>query len=100
MTIMRSAVPPLVTHAFVPFSTQSSPSRTAWVRSAAASEPASGSDSANAPSSSPRAIGFRKRSCCAALPWRTSIVAGSELWTLIDTAIDASTAAISSSARR
>ena len=52
------------THALVPLSTQSSPSRTACVRSDAASEPASGSESANAPSISPRAIGCRKRSLC------------------------------------
>jgi hypothetical protein len=100
MTIMRSAVPPLVAQAFIPFSTQPSPSRTACARIPEGSEPASGSDSANPTSSSPRASGLSQRSCCAGLPWRTSIVAGIAFWMLIDTAIDASAAAISSSARR
>ena len=65
----RRRASPLVTHAFVPLSTQSSPSRTACVRSDAASDPASGSDSANAPSISPRAIGLRNRSFCSSLPY-------------------------------
>ena len=64
MARMTSPLVPLDTHALVPFRIQSSPSRTACVRSDAASEPASGSDSANAPSNSPRAIGLRKRSFC------------------------------------
>ena len=88
------------THAFVPVSTQSSPSGTAWQRSAAASLPASGSERANAPSSSPRAIGRSHRSFCASVPQRNSICVGSELCTLIMTAADASAAAISSSASR
>ena len=62
ITISTSASLPLVTHALVPLITQQSPSRTACDVSDAASDPASGSDSANAPSSSPRAIGARKRS--------------------------------------
>ena len=67
ITIMRSAVPPLVAHAFMPFSTQPSPepSRTAWARIPAGSDPASGSDSAKPASSSPRASGLSQRSCCA-----------------------------------
>jgi len=68
ITIMTSAVPPLVAQAFVPDSTQRSPSRTARVHSAAASEPDSGSDSAKPASISPRAIDFNQRSFCAALP--------------------------------
>ena len=59
MARMTPAWVPLVTHDFVPSITQWSPSRTACALSDAASEPASGSDSAKAPSSSPRAIGRR-----------------------------------------
>ena len=97
---MTSAVPPLLIHALAPFSTHPSPLRTARARSPAASEPASASESAKAPSSSPRAIGLSQRSCCAALPCRSSICVGSELCTATDTAMDASAAAISSTASR
>ena len=41
MATITPAAGPLETHAFVPFNTQQSPSRTACVRSEAASEPAS-----------------------------------------------------------
>jgi hypothetical protein len=91
---------PLVTQALVPVRIQSFPSRRARVVSAAASEPASGSDNAKAPSVSPRAMGGRKRARCSSEPCRKIICVGSELWTLIRTAADASTAAISSSATR
>ena len=100
MAMMTSALLPFVTHALVPLSTQSSPSRTACVRSDAASEPASGSESAKAPSNSPRAIGRRNFCFCASVPQRRIICVGSELCTLIATATLASTAAISSSATR
>src|SRR6185437_11931929 len=99
-TRITPAYGPLVTHALVPLRIQSSPSRTACVDNAAASEPASGSDSAKAPSNSPRAIGLRKRCFWSSLPKVDSICVGSELWTLIITATDASAAAISSSATR
>ena len=51
-TTWTSAIPPLVAHVFVPFSTHSSvaSSYTARVRMAATSLPASGSDEQNAPS--------------------------------------------------
>src|SRR5690242_6477054 len=100
MTSMRSAVPPFVAHALAPFSTHSFPSRAARVRSAAASEPDSGSESANPTRTSPRAIGRSQRSCCARVPWRTSIVVGIALWIDSETAMLASAAAISSSASR
>jgi len=100
ITTMRSAVPPFVAQAFAPDSTQRSPSRTARVRSAAASEPDSGSDSAKPASASPRAIALSQRFFCAALPWRASIVVGMALWIESDTATLASAAAISSSASR
>src|SRR6185312_4387244 len=99
-TRITPAYGPLVTHALVPLRIQSSPSRTACVDNAAASEPASGSESAKAPSNSPRAIGLRKRCFWSSLPKVDSICVGSELWTLIITATDASAAAISSSATR
>src|ERR1043166_8852775 len=86
----RITVPgdPLETHALVPFRTQWSPWRTACVRSDAASEPASGSDSANAPSNSPRAIGRRYFCFCCSVPQRRIIWVGRELWTLIVTAAE------------
>ena len=59
---------PFVIHCLEPFSTQSSPSDTALVRSEPASEPAPGSVSANAPSCSPRASGGTKRARCSSVP--------------------------------
>ena len=100
MTRMTPAWLPADTQDLVPSSTQWSPSRTACVRSDAASEPASDSDNANAPSNSPRAIGARKRCFCSSLPKRRIICVGSELCTDIKTAADASAAAISSRTRR
>src|SRR5881394_3233600 len=100
MIIIRSAVPAFVAHALVPFSTQSLPSLVACARSAAASDPASASDSAKPASSSPRAIGCSQRSFCAGVPCFTSIVVGMALWIPIETAIAASAAEISSSASR
>ena len=70
---MTPPYPPPDTHALVPFNTQPSPSRTAWHVSDAASEPASGSESANTPRRSPRAIGLRYRVFCSSLPQRNSI---------------------------
>ncbi len=90
------AVSPLVTHALVPFSTQASPSSVAVARSPAASEPLSASDSENAASTSPRAIGRSHRSFCASVPWARSIDTGSELCTDNEIEIEASAAAISS----
>ena len=100
MIIITSAVPPFVAHALAPDSTQSAPSRTAWAQSEAASEPDPGSESANPASSSPRAIGLSQRSFWGGLPCRTSIVVGIALWMATDTAMLASPAASSSSARR
>ena len=60
--------PPFVIHCFVPVIVQPSSSATAAVRSAPASEPASGSVSANAPIASPRASGGTKRLRCSSLP--------------------------------
>src|SRR5437667_1927866 len=68
MTIITSAVPPLVAHALVPDSTHWSPARSARAESDAASEPDSGSESAKPASSSPRAIGLSQRSFWRALP--------------------------------
>ena len=53
---------------FVPEIFQPSPSGVAEVRSEPASEPASGSVRANAPSSSPRASGGTKRDRCSSVP--------------------------------
>src|SRR6266568_5996533 len=100
MIIIRSAVPALVAHAFVPFSTQCLPSRVACDRSDAASEPDSASESANPASSSPRAIGFSQRSLCSGVPCFTSIVVGIALWIPTETAMEESAAEISSSSIR
>ncbi len=61
-------MPPLEIHVLQPSSTQPSPSRRARIASAATSDPASGSDSANAAMASPRATSGSQRSRCAALP--------------------------------
>ncbi len=55
-------------HCFEPEIVQPSPSGTAAVRSAPASEPEPGSVSAKAPISSPRASGGTKRSFCSSVP--------------------------------
>ena len=60
--------PPFVIHCFVPVIVQPSPSGSAAVRSEAASEPASGSVSANAPIFSPRASGGTNRDLCSSVP--------------------------------
>ena len=71
MRANSSTVPPkapFVIHCFAPVIVQPSPSATAAVRSEPASEPASGSVSANAPIASPRASGGTKRLRCSSLP--------------------------------
>ena len=55
-------------HCFAPVIDQPSPSATAAVRSDPASEPASGSVSAKAPTVSPRASGGTKRDFCSSVP--------------------------------
>src|SRR6266498_2894998 len=59
---------PFVIHCFAPVIAQPSPAGSALVRSAPASEPASGSVSANAPITSPRARGGTKRDFCSSVP--------------------------------
>ncbi len=73
ITSTTSASPPLVTHIFSPFSTQSSPSRTARALRLAASLPASASESAKAPSTSPRAMGGSHFRFCSSLPYLRTI---------------------------
>ena len=55
-TTATSAMPPLVIHCFEPLSTQSSPSRLAFVRMPDGSEPKSGSVSPKQPIRSPAAM--------------------------------------------
>ena len=62
------ACAPFVIHCFEPVMRQPSPSGSARVRSEPASEPASGSVSANAPIPSPRASGGTKRARCSSVP--------------------------------
>ena len=90
----------MVIHALAPFSTHPPSVLVACAASAAASDPASASERAKPPSSSPRAMGRSQRSFCASLPLARIIWVGSELCTLIATATDASPRAISSSAVR
>ena len=61
---------PLVIHCFEPEIVQPSSSAVAAVRSEPASEPDSGSVSAKAPISSPRASGGTKRLRCSSVPKR------------------------------
>jgi hypothetical protein len=72
-TTWTSAIPPLVMNTFVPFSTHSSPSRSARVRSEARSEPAFGSEKPRHQSSSAlRSVG-RNRAFCSAVPNARSV---------------------------
>jgi hypothetical protein len=66
--IATSAMPPFVIHIFVPFNTQSEPSRPAWVRIRAGSLPASGSVRPKQPIVSPRAILGSHRCFCSSVP--------------------------------
>src|SRR5215471_3412767 len=68
-TTAMSAMEPLVIHIFVPLSTQSEPSRTAWVRIEAGSDPWSGSVSPKQPIASPAAIRGSHSSFCSSLPY-------------------------------
>src|SRR6188472_737287 len=63
-------MPPFEIHVLAPSSTNSLPSRRAWHVIAATSEPAAGSDNANAAIASPRATRgrYRNRQCAAAEP--------------------------------
>ncbi len=61
-------MPPFEIHVLQPSSTQSPPSRTARIVIAATSEPASGSDSANAAIAVPCATAGSQRAFCASLP--------------------------------
>ena len=82
---------------FWPLMTHSSPSRTAVVRIDAGSEPASGSDSANAGDFSPVAHGGRKRCFCSSVPNRR-IGSVPSSWTIRISALEAHALAISSTA--
>ncbi len=70
MATHTSAWPPLVVNVFAPFSTQPPSRRSALVRVPPASEPASGSVSAQQPSFSPRASGTTYRRLCSSPPKR------------------------------
>jgi hypothetical protein len=85
----------LVIQLFWPLITHSSPSRTAVVRIAAGSEPASGSLSAKAGESSPEAQPGRKRCFCSSLP-NSTIGSVPSSWTIRIRALEAQTLAISS----
>ncbi len=62
------ACSPFVIHCLAPVIVQPSPFASAFVRSDAASDPASGSVSAKAPMPSPRASGGTKRERCSSVP--------------------------------
>src|SRR5450756_2325810 len=80
MTIFDILVPELVIKHFVPFITQSSPSRTAVVFVAPASEPASGSVRPNAPSIFPCAMGTSHSCFCSSVPFTYTSMAPSDVW--------------------
>jgi hypothetical protein len=89
--ITRSAKLPLPIHFFCPSSTQLSPSRRAVVRRPrATSEPASGSVSPKAPSSSMRAIAGSQRCFCSSDPQRYTVPIASPPCTPMNVAIDGS----------
>ena len=79
--------------------TKSSPSRSARVVIAAASEPVCGSVRQKQPSISPRASGFSQASFCASLPYFIVMPQASEFWTLTMVEVAPSPAAISSRVR-
>ena len=82
---------------FWPLMTQSSPSRTAVVRIAAGSEPASGSESANAGDHSPEAQRGQPLCFCSSVPnsWIGSVPSS---WIMRISALEAQAFAISSTA--
>ncbi len=67
-TIATSAIEPFVIHIFVPFNTQSEPSRFAIVRIEPGSDPASGSVSPKHPIASPACIAGSQRCFCSSEP--------------------------------
>ena len=73
---------PLVTHALVPSTMYSSPSRTALHEMLRVSLPASGSDNDRAPRRSPVAIDGSRRWRCSSVPWRINRVA-TMVWVLM-----------------
>ena len=83
---------------FVPLSTHPPSARRARVRSAEASEPASGSVRQKAPIMDPAAMGLRKRSFCSGEPKRRMGAQPTELCTLMTVETAPLPAAISSSA--
>ena len=88
-------MPRLVIQFFVPLITHSSPSRTARVRMPPGSEPASGSDSANAGVHSPVAHLGSQRCFCSSVP-NSRIGSVPSSWTISISALEAHTLAISS----
>ena len=69
-TTATSAMLPFVIHILVPLSTQSAPSRSAWVRMPAGLEPKSGSVSPKQPIALPAAMSGSQRCFCSSLPQR------------------------------
>ena len=100
ITTITSALAPCVMNVFAPFSTQQSPSRVAVVRVAAASLPAFGSVSAQAPSFSPRASGTSHFCFCASVPNIAMCAGPRPLWAATDSETDGSTRASSSMQRQ
>ncbi len=79
-TVKKSAMPPFVIQIFSPVRIQSSPSRTAWVFTEAASEPAPASVRQNAAMSSPLASLGRYLAFCSSVPMRMRPFMPIELW--------------------
>ena len=77
----QSAIPPLVMNILVPLMTKPSPSRCAVVLMAATSEPASGSVTAMAVSTSPVTIPGSQRAFCSSLPKLVRYGMARSVWT-------------------
>ena len=101
-TVKKPANPPLEIQCFVPFRTKTpaASSSTAVVRIDAASEPASGSVSANAAIISPDASAGSHRFFCSSLPWRSSAFMPIDWWPPIRMPSEASIVPISSVIRQ
>ena len=81
MSMTSEARTPLVTHIFVPFTTHSSPSRSARQRRAPVSLPASGSDREKAARNDPSHMRGSNRCFCSSVP-NLAIIVAPILWVL------------------
>ena len=93
------SVPELVMNCFAPSITHSPPSRSAFVRTLPASDPASGSVRPNAASRLPEQRSGSHSSCCASFPHRYMGIVPSDVWAAMVMPTEESIRASSSTAR-